>query len=120
VNSWPKAWRDKSECYSRSSLTVGVPPFKFGDATSACPVILYNLRKQERERAEAHFAFPLVWVVKLRRALSHRKVRDAVSSHLGQRSIDAADLGTLALHEVDLVGCEAHGSRRMRRLGQCK
>ena len=56
----------------------------------------------------------------MRRALSHRKVRDAVSSHLGQRSIDAADLGTLALHEVDLVGCEAHGSRRMRRLGQCK
>ena len=63
MNSEPKAWRDKSECYSRSSLTVGVPPFKFGDATCACPVILYNLRKQERERAEAHFAFPLVWVV---------------------------------------------------------
>ena len=39
-----------------------------------------------------------------------------MSSHLGQRSIDAADLGTLALHEVDLVGCEAHGSRRMRGL----
>ena len=50
----------------------------------------------------------------MRRAQSKR-VRDAVSSHLGQRSIDAADLESLALHEVDLAGCEAHGSRRMRR-----
>ena len=51
----------------------------------------------------------------MRRAQSKR-VRDAVSSHLGQRSIDAADLGTVALHEIHSAEAEAHCPSPMENL----